>query len=76
MLDAIGQTGLGGSRTSKNEDTGFFFVNGQIPVINGSGITLEYISLITGEVIDPNLNPWNSQTKIGLRISKSAIPEP
>jgi hypothetical protein len=70
-LDAIGQTGLGGSRASKNEVKGFFFINGQIPVLNGTGITLEYIDLTTGEVIDPNLNPWNSQTKIGLRISKT-----
>lgn len=71
MLDATGQTGLKGSRVSKNDTKGFFFVNGQIPVLEGTGITLEYIDLVTGETIDPNLNPWNSQTKIGLRISLS-----
>jgi hypothetical protein len=71
MLDATGQTGLKGSRASKSGDKGFFFLNGQIPVLNGDGIVLEYVDLTTGETIDPNLNPWNSQTKIGLRISKA-----
>jgi hypothetical protein len=69
MLDATGQTGLGGSRTSKNEDKGLFFVNGQIPLIAGSGIAIEYYDLTTGMKIDPMLNPWNSQTKFGLKIS-------
>ena len=71
MLDATGQTGLGGSRSSKNEDKGLFFIHGQIPILEGTGIVLEYIDLTTGETIDPMLNPWNSQTKIGLKISKA-----
>lgn len=75
MLDATGQTGLGGSRTSKNEDKGFFYMNDQIAILEGTGIVLEYIDLTTGETIDPNLNPWNSQTKIGLKISKAPAPE-
>ena len=71
MLDATGQTGLGGSRTSKNEKKGQFYVNNQIPILAGSGITLEYYDLTTGYTIDPDLNPWNSQTKFGLRIKLS-----
>jgi hypothetical protein len=68
-LDATGQTGLGGSRTSKNEVKGHFYLNGNIPILAGSGIAIEYYDLVTGMVIDPMLNPWNSQTKIGLKIS-------
>lgn len=68
-LDAMGQTGLGGSRTSKNEDKDLFFINKHIPIIQGSGIAIEYYDLTTGMKIDPMLNPWNSQTKFGLKIS-------
>jgi hypothetical protein len=68
-LDAMAQTGLGGSRTSKNETKGHFYLNGQIPILAGSGIVMEYYDLTTGETIDPMLNPWNSQTKFGLKIS-------
>jgi hypothetical protein len=68
-LDATGQTGLKGSRASKNDAKGFFFINGQIPVLEGTGIVIEYVDLTTGATIDPNLNPWNSQTKVGLKIS-------
>jgi hypothetical protein len=71
MLDATGQTGLGGSRTSKNQVKGQFYLNGQIPILAGSGIAIEYYDLTTGATIDPMLNPWNSQTKFGLKISLS-----
>ena len=72
MLDVPGQTGLGGSRSSKNEDKGLFFIHGQIPILDGNGIVSEFIDLPTGRTSDPNLDPWNSQTKIALKISKTS----
>jgi hypothetical protein len=71
MLDAIGQTGLGGSRINKQAVEGFFPLPADMPIMAGSGITLEYVDLTTGMTINPNLNPWSSQTKVGLRISIS-----
>jgi len=69
MLDAVGQTGLGGSRVNKEATKGFYYLPNDMPLTAGSGITIEYVDLTTGYTIDPNLNPWNSATKIGIKIS-------
>jgi hypothetical protein len=69
MLDAIGQTGLGGSRVNKEADKGYYYLPNDMPIMAGSGIALSYYDLTTGATIDPNLNPWNSGTKIGIKIS-------
>jgi hypothetical protein len=68
-LNAMEQTGLGGSRNKKDSDKGFFYTKNDTPILAGSGIALEYFDLTTGATIDPNLIPWNSSTKYGLKIS-------
>jgi hypothetical protein len=72
MLDAMGQTGLGGSRTNKAAVKGHYYLWDDTPLLAGSGIVMEYIDMTTGMVINPNLVPWTSSTKYGLRISVDA----
>lgn len=69
MLDAMGQTGMGKSRLSKAEDKGYFYLWNDMPLLMGSGIQLEYIDLVNGVSINPNLVPWTQDTRVGLRIS-------
>ncbi len=77
MLDAMGQTAMGGSRLSKDAaNKGHYYLRNDVPIVAGSGITLEYVDLTTGYVIDPNLVPWNSPTKYALKISVAAVAQP
>lgn len=68
MTNALTNTGMGGSRVSKGEVKGYFYVNPNIPLLMGDGIKLEYFDLGTGQLVDPVKVHWDS-SRIGIKFS-------